>query len=296
MLGLLILNFFYMYGVQEELDKNQIQLLKNAFDAFDREKKGVIGTDMIGTILEMLGHELDEDTLKEIIDEVDQDGSGELEFGEFCSLAAKFLTEEDEDDEAMVRELREAFRLYDKEGNGYITTDVLKEIFRELDNTLNSEELDTMIEEIDSDGSGTVDFDGVKPEHNWSIKCIIKRNPWHKIKLVILDNEMQVYKTLSRIQETIVWARRHRTAERKHTRYSFSNALLEKTIDRLEKRKNYVNASDKPDKPDINHDNDPPDFPENPNHLRDGENVVITPPNCPPGQEATSDGQCRDVW
>lgn len=29
---------------------------------------------MIGTILEMLGHELDESTLKEIIDEIDQDG------------------------------------------------------------------------------------------------------------------------------------------------------------------------------------------------------------------------------
>lgn len=49
-------------------------VLQNAFDAFDHEKKGVISTDMIGTILEMLGHELDEDTLKEIITEVDVDG------------------------------------------------------------------------------------------------------------------------------------------------------------------------------------------------------------------------------
>lgn len=49
-------------------------MLKNAFDAFDHEKKGVISTDMIGTILEMLGHELDEATLKEIITEVDEDG------------------------------------------------------------------------------------------------------------------------------------------------------------------------------------------------------------------------------
>ena len=143
----------------EELDKTQLQLLKNAFDAFDHEKKGVISTDMIGTILEMLGTQVDEGTLKEIIDEVDEDGSGELEFPEFVQLAAKFLTEEEEDNEAMVRELREAFRLYDKEGNGYITTDVLKEIFKELDNTITSEDLETMIEEIDSDGSGTVDFD-----------------------------------------------------------------------------------------------------------------------------------------
>lgn len=43
-------------------------------------------------------------------------GSGELEFPEFCALAAKFLTEEEEDNETMVAELREAFRLYDKEG------------------------------------------------------------------------------------------------------------------------------------------------------------------------------------
>ncbi|KAI8434750.1 hypothetical protein MSG28_003271 [Choristoneura fumiferana] len=148
----------------EEIDSDgsgtvDFDVLKNAFDAFDHEKKGVISTDMIGTILEMLGHELDDDTLKEIIAEVDEDGSGEMEFSEFCTLAAKFLTEEEPDDEAMVNELREAFRLYDKEGNGYITTDVLKEIFRELDNTITADDLDTMIDEIDSDGSGTVDFE-----------------------------------------------------------------------------------------------------------------------------------------
>jgi Ca2+-binding EF-hand superfamily protein len=42
-------------------------------------------------------------------------GSGELEFEEFCNLAAQFLIEEDA--EQMQKELKEAFRLYDKEGN-----------------------------------------------------------------------------------------------------------------------------------------------------------------------------------
>lgn len=45
-------------------------------------------------------------------------------------------------------------------GNGYIPTSCLKEILKELDGQLTNEELDMMIEEIDSDGSGTVDFDG----------------------------------------------------------------------------------------------------------------------------------------
>ncbi|XP_063360003.1 troponin C, isoallergen Bla g 6.0101-like isoform X1 [Cydia amplana] len=156
----IILYFCFMCCAQEELDKTQLTLLKNAFDAFDHEKKGIISTDMIGTILEMLGHEIDDDSLKEIIDEVDEDGSGELEFSEFCKLAAQFLTEDEEpDSEAMTAELREAFRLYDKEGNGYITTDVLREIFKELDASIPKDDLDAMIEDIDSDGSGTVDFE-----------------------------------------------------------------------------------------------------------------------------------------
>ena len=41
-------------------------------------------------------------------------GSGQIEFSEFLQLSAKFLIEEDE--EAMMKELRDAFRLYDKGG------------------------------------------------------------------------------------------------------------------------------------------------------------------------------------
>jgi Ca2+-binding EF-hand superfamily protein len=37
---------------------------------------------------------------------------------------------------------------------------VLREILKELDDKITAEDLDMMIEEIDSDGSGTVDFDG----------------------------------------------------------------------------------------------------------------------------------------
>jgi Ca2+-binding EF-hand superfamily protein len=37
---------------------------------------------------------------------------------------------------------------------------VLREILKELDDKITSDDLDSMIEEIDSDGSGTVDFDG----------------------------------------------------------------------------------------------------------------------------------------
>ncbi|KAK2584468.1 hypothetical protein KPH14_006843 [Odynerus spinipes] len=141
----------------DQLNKEQLGQLKIAFETFDREKKGCINTDMVGIILGMLGHEQSGEALQEIIREVDVDESGELSFEEFCVLASKFLVEEDT--EAMQQELKEAFRLYDREGNGYITTEVFRDILHELDDQIPEWELDNMIEEIDADGSGTVDYD-----------------------------------------------------------------------------------------------------------------------------------------
>lgn len=89
------------------------------------------------------------------------EGSGELEFTEFCTLAGRFLVDlVEEDVEAVEHELREAFRLYDKEGNGYITTEVFRDILHELDEQIPLDELNLMIEEIDTDGSGTLDYNG----------------------------------------------------------------------------------------------------------------------------------------
>merc|ERR1712025_338437 len=138
------------------LEDEQITVLKNCFDGF-ADEDGAIPAENVGNILSMMGLKVKPNALREIIEEIDEDGSGLLEFGEFCQLAAKFLVEEDE--EALKKELKEAFRIYDKDCMGYISTDTLKEILKELDNKLSEEDLEGIIEEVDEDGSGTLDFD-----------------------------------------------------------------------------------------------------------------------------------------
>jgi len=59
-------------------------------------------------------------------------------------------------------EVKEAFRVLDKEGKGEIHTDVITEILRMLDDTLTEDDLRDLISEIDSDGSGWVDYDEFK--------------------------------------------------------------------------------------------------------------------------------------
>ncbi|KAK9718008.1 EF-hand domain pair [Popillia japonica] len=149
-------------GKALDISKDQMRMLKTTFDSFDLEKSGNIPVDMIGQILDMLGHQLTAEELSDIIAEIDEDKNGEMDFEEFAHLAARFLVEEEEDTEAILRELKDAFRLYDKEGLGFITTDLLREILRELDDKITPTDLDQMIEEIDADGSGTVDWEEFK--------------------------------------------------------------------------------------------------------------------------------------
>lgn len=93
-----------------------VSVLKTTFNAFDIDKKGYIETEMIGTILDLLGTQLLGDELESIIAEIDEDGNGQVCFEEFANMAARFLVEEDEDTEAIQLELKGAFRLYDKQG------------------------------------------------------------------------------------------------------------------------------------------------------------------------------------
>lgn len=135
-------------------------MLQQTFDSFDLDKKGFIAIDMIGQILDMLGIQQSLEELQDIIKEIDEDGNGEMSFEEFAHLASKFLVDEEEDTEAILKELKDAFRLYDKKGYGFISTDLLREILKELDEKVTPQDLDQMIEEIDTDGSGTVDWEG----------------------------------------------------------------------------------------------------------------------------------------
>ena len=142
----------------EELTPQQLEQFKKYFTMFDKEKKGFIHTSQVGQILRTMGQAFEERDLKQLIKEFDTDGSNQIEFEEFAALVARFILEDD-DSGALEEELREAFRLYDKQGNGYINVSDLRDILRALDDNITEDELDEMIAEIDTDGSGTVDFD-----------------------------------------------------------------------------------------------------------------------------------------
>merc|ERR1711994_784868 len=140
------------------LEVDEIKCLKNCFDLFDSKKQDFLSADDLDEILRAMGFRPSKEELMDILAEIDEDGSGEIEFAEFCQLCAKFLVE-DPDIDTMKRELKDAFRIYDKNGEGFITMDTLRALIAELLAPLTNEELDGIIAELDEDGSGTTDFD-----------------------------------------------------------------------------------------------------------------------------------------
>ena len=54
-------------------------------------------------------------------------------------------------------------------GVGYLTIETLKGILLELEPKLGDEQLMEIVEEVDEDGSGTIDFDGEKRQKEISL-------------------------------------------------------------------------------------------------------------------------------
>ena len=56
-------------------------------------------------------------------------------------------------------ELKEAFKVFDQDGNGFITPSELRQVMANLGEALTDEEIDQMIKEADMDGDGQVNYE-----------------------------------------------------------------------------------------------------------------------------------------
>ena len=80
-----------------------------------------------------------------------------IEFSEFVAMMAKKLKDGGDPDE----DLKEAFKVFDKDNNGFISQSELRLVMSNLGEKLTDDELEEMILEADIDGDGQVNYEGL---------------------------------------------------------------------------------------------------------------------------------------
>ena len=100
-----------------------------------------------------LGQNPTEAELQDMVKEVDVDGSGTIEFSEFLNLMARKMKDSDSEEQ-----LKEAFRVFDKDQNGFISAAELRKVLTNLGEKLTDDEIVEMIREADADGDGQINY------------------------------------------------------------------------------------------------------------------------------------------
>ncbi|XP_065902396.1 uncharacterized protein [Dysidea avara] len=126
----------------------------------DRDGSGKITREKINCILQSLGFHPNPNETAEILGAVDANHTGDIDFEEFASYVARHTLNRTVSQEN--RQLKTVFSIFDKDGDGYVSAIELRQLCRELGKDITEEQAQTMIAEVDQDGSGSLTYEDFK--------------------------------------------------------------------------------------------------------------------------------------
>ncbi|MCJ1308344.1 hypothetical protein MMC25_001997 [Agyrium rufum] len=138
----------------DQLTEEQVSDFREAFSLFDKDGDGQITTKELGTVMRSLGQNPSESELQDMINEVDADNNGTIDFpgrGSFTYLTSSERI-------CLPTPANEAFKVFDRDNNGFISAAELRHVMTSIGEKLTDDEVDEMIREADQDGDGRIDY------------------------------------------------------------------------------------------------------------------------------------------
>eukprot|EP00747_Dinoflagellata_sp_TGD_P148505 gnl/TRDRNA2_/TRDRNA2_176928_c3_seq5.p1 gnl/TRDRNA2_/TRDRNA2_176928_c3~~gnl/TRDRNA2_/TRDRNA2_176928_c3_seq5.p1 ORF type:complete len:523 (+),score=148.64 gnl/TRDRNA2_/TRDRNA2_176928_c3_seq5:44-1570(+) len=142
-----------LHVIASQLGESQIKALRDTFMALDGNGDGLLTVNEMKEGLAKAGLKEIPPDLQQIMEEVDSDGSGIIDYTEFLAATLDKKTYQTED------VCWQAFRVFDRNGDGKISREEIAHVLSDGDvqNAANKEMAEIM-KEIDANGDGEIDF------------------------------------------------------------------------------------------------------------------------------------------
>merc|ERR1739838_1173407 len=126
------------------LSVDEVEEMKEAFDLFDNDGSGAISVNELTSAMKSLGFDIKHAVVYNMVADLDSDGSGEIEFGEFLEVMCAKIT-----DKNTKEEIDRVLKLFDKDGNGTPEADDLSRVGKELGEEMSEEDIREVCQRMD---------------------------------------------------------------------------------------------------------------------------------------------------
>ncbi|XP_013871037.1 calcium-binding protein 1a isoform X1 [Austrofundulus limnaeus] len=148
-----------LFGQDRELRPEEMDELRDAFKEFDKDKDGYISCKDLGNCMRTMGYMPTEMELIELSQQINMNLGGHVDFDDFVELMGPKLLAETAD-MIGIKELKDAFREFDTNGDGAISTSELRDAMRKLlGQQVGLKEVEDILRDVDLNGDGLVDFE-----------------------------------------------------------------------------------------------------------------------------------------
>lgn len=139
--------------IAEFLSVEEVEDIKEMFKKMDSNNDGIVSVDELKAGLRNFGSQLAESEAQMLIEAVDTNGKGTLDYGEFLAVLLHLRRMANDE------HLHKAFSYFDKDGNGYIEPDELRDALMEDGADDCTDVANDIFQEVDTDKDGLISYD-----------------------------------------------------------------------------------------------------------------------------------------